>query len=297
MGGVEQWWASGERVTIDLGGTPRGVFVQRVGDGPAMTLLHGYPSSSHDWAKIAPALAARHCLLMPDFLGFGASDKPVQHDYSLHEQADLVEAIWRLDGITETVIVAHDYAVSVTQELLARRAEGSLGVDLTAVHLLNGGLYPDLHRPQPIQEALLDPEQGPKIGQFITQEVFVAAMAPTFAEGFDALADSNDVWTANSRADGQLIAHRLIRYILDRARHTERWVAALQSTDVPLSFIWGMLDPVSGAHMAQRIRERLPAAAFTTLDDVSHWPALEAPDRVVAALLDGAQARRLTERP
>jgi pimeloyl-ACP methyl ester carboxylesterase len=46
-----------------------------------------------------------------------------------------------------------------------------------------------------------------------------------------------------------------------------------------------MLDPVSGAHMAERIRERLPAAPFTALEDVAHWPPLEAPERVAAALL------------
>src|SRR5438105_15957794 len=103
-----------------------------MGRGPAMTLLHGFPSSSHDWAKVAPALAERHALLMPDFLGFGASDKPAEHDYSLHEQADLVEALWAREGIEATVLVVHDYAVSVGQELLARRAEGALAVDLTA---------------------------------------------------------------------------------------------------------------------------------------------------------------------
>jgi pimeloyl-ACP methyl ester carboxylesterase len=37
--------------------------------------------------------------------------------------------------------------------------------------------------------------------------------------------------------------------------------------------------------MAQRIRERLPDAPFVALEDVSHWPALEAPERVTAALL------------
>jgi pimeloyl-ACP methyl ester carboxylesterase len=47
-----------------------------------------------------------------------------------------------------------------------------------------------------------------------------------------------------------------------------------------------MLDPVSGAHMAEHIRERLPDAPITALDDVSHWPLLEAPDRVAAAILD-----------
>jgi pimeloyl-ACP methyl ester carboxylesterase len=50
--------------------------------------------------------------------------------------------------------------------------------------------------------------------------------------------------------------------------------------------VWGMLDPVSGAHMAERIRERLPDAPFTALEDVGHWPALEADRRVAGAVLD-----------
>jgi pimeloyl-ACP methyl ester carboxylesterase len=250
-----------------------------------MTLLHGFPSSSHDWAKLAPSLAQAHALLLLDFLGFGASEKPAAHEYSLHEQADIVEAAWAHEGIASTAVVAHDYAVSVTQELLARRADGRLAVDLARVHLLNGGLYPDLHRPQPTQTALLDPEQGPHIGALLTEELFVQALRPTFAEGFDAAADSADMWQATSRNGGQRIAHLLIRYIRDRERHGTRWVAALEHTDVPLAFVWGMLDPISGAHMAERIRRRLPRAPLCPLGDVAHWPSLEAPERVAAALL------------
>jgi len=287
VSGLAEWWSSGERVSLELGGTERGVFVRRVGAGPSMTLLHGYPSSSYDWAKVAPALGERHSLLLPDFLGFGDSDKPADHDYSLHEQADLVEALWAREGVASTVVVAHDYAVSVAQELLARRADGALGVDLATVHFLNGGLYPDVHRPQPVQTALLDPEQGPQISANLNGEVFAAALQPTFAEGFDAAADSADIWQATSRRDGQLIAHRLIRYITDRERNAERWVGALETTDVPVAFVWGMLDPVSGAHMAERIRERLPDAPLAALEDVGHWPPLEAPERVANALLAG----------
>ena len=181
MSGIQDWWSDGERV--ELGADGRHLFVRRMGAGPSMTLLHGFPSSSHDWAKVAPALAERHSLLMPDFLGFGASDKPPEHDYSLHEQADLVEALWARDGVTATIVVAHDYAVSVAQELLARRADGALSVDLQAVHLLNGGLYPDVHRPQPIQLALLDREQGPQISALATEELFVAGTADHVRRG------------------------------------------------------------------------------------------------------------------
>jgi pimeloyl-ACP methyl ester carboxylesterase len=284
---IERWWSEGERVPIALGGVERSVFVRRFGAGPAMTLLHGFPSSSYDWAKIVPVLSERRSLLLLDFLGFGASDKPRDHEYSLHEQADLVEAIFEREGIAETVLVAHDYAVSVAQELLARRAEGRLETQLRAVRLLNGGLYPDLHRRQPTQELLLDPEQGPRVGEQMDEQLFVQGLRPTFADDYDAGADSAAMWRAMEREGGQRIVHLLARYMVDREHHEARWVAALDRADVPLSFIWGMLDPVSGAHMAQRIAERLPEAPLLALGHVAHWPQLEDPRRVADALLAG----------
>ncbi len=288
MSGIYQWWSDGEQVKVRLGDEDRAIFLRRTGVGQAMTLLHGFPSSSYDWARVLPMLGGQHELLLLDFLGFGASEKPADHDYSIHEQADLVEALWAREGIASTALVVHDFAVSVTQELLARRAEGALAVDLVAVHLLNGGLYPDVYRPQPGQLALLDVDQGPLISAQITEELWSAGLRPTFAEGFDASTDLADIWQGMSREDGQLIVHRLIQYMNDRTVNSERWVGALESTDVPLSFVWGMLDPISGAHMADRIRERLPDAPFTVLDDIGHWPALEAPGRVVEALLQSS---------
>jgi pimeloyl-ACP methyl ester carboxylesterase len=285
VSGIEGWWSEGELVDVALGGVERSIFTRRVGSGSEMTLLHGFPSSSYDWARVLPRLAERHTLLLFDFLGFGASEKPADHDYSIHEQADLVEAMWAREGIVTTTVVAHDMAVSVMQELLARRAAGDLAVDLEAVHLLNGGLYPDVYRPQPGQRALLDPDQGPQFSAQITEELWTMSLAPTFADDFDAAGDSADIWRAMSREDGHRITHRLIRYMVDREVNGERWVGALERTDVPLSLVWGMLDPISGAHMAARIRERLPAAPLLALEDVGHWPALEAPDRVVAAVL------------
>ncbi len=283
---LADWWQSGSREAVVLSGAARQIFVMQVGSGPDVTLLHGFPSSSHDWAKVAPALADGHAVLAPDFLGFGASEKPREHEYSLSEQADLIESLWGQAGIDSTAIVAHDYGVSVAQELLARRAEGALRVDITAVAFLNGGIYPGLHRPEPSQLALLDPERGPAISAAIDEAVFSMALAPTFAEDFDAAEDTATIWQSISRDDGQRIMHMLIHYMPDRERHAERWTGALEQTDVPRSFVWGMLDPVSGAHMAERIRERLPGAPILALEDVGHWPQLEAPEPVAAALLD-----------
>ena len=284
---IEQWWRDGAQLELALNGSERHIFVRRWRNAaPHMTLLHGFPSSSHDWAKVAPALAERFELLAPDFLGFGASDKPPDYAYSLGEQADLVEAVWETEGVTATTVVAHDYAVSVTQELLARRTECTLSTEIERVHFLNGGLYPDVHRPRPIQTALLDPKQGPQISANLSEELFVAGLAQTFAPDYDSTADAVHVWHSLRRDDGYKSLHLLIRYMTDRKRNEARWVGALERTDVPLAFVWGMLDPVSGVHMAQRIRERLPQAPFTALEDVGHWPPLEAPARVAAAILN-----------
>lgn len=247
-----------------------------------MTLLHGLPSSSHEWHKVTAALARVHRLLVPDLLGFGASAKPPDHRYSLFEQADLVEALWRRQGVASTVLVAHDYAATVAQELLARHADGRLDVALERVHLSNAGLYPELHRPEPIQTALLDPEQGPRIVAQMTEEQWLAALRPTFAPHYDATQDSRDIW--REMTHGGNVLHKLMQYMPDRRKHAKRWVGALEATEVPLSFVWGMLDPISGAHMAERIRERRPDAPFIALDNVAHWPVLEAPDRVLDTL-------------
>jgi pimeloyl-ACP methyl ester carboxylesterase len=285
MSTIHKWWQAGEQAELLTRGAERHIFIRRFhSSAEPMTLLHGFPSSGHDYAKVAPRLAERYSLLIPDFLGFGASDKPPQHEYSITEQADLVQELWEVEGIEATTVVAHDYAVSVAQELLARRAENTLDTDLHAITFMNGGLYPELHRPQPVQTALLDPQTGPKISAAMNEELFVAGLQPTFAPGYDAREDSREIWRSMERDDGQRNSHLLIRYITDRQRHQARWVDALEQADVPLSFVWGMLDPVSGAHMAERIRERLPDAPFTELPDVGHWPPLEAPDRVVAAI-------------
>ena len=281
---IERWWAEGELVRVPVAGAQRAIFLRRAGAGATLTLLHGFPSSSHDWEALLPALARRHRVLALDFLGFGASEKPPEHDYSIAEQADVVQAVWAHERVDATALLVHDYAVTVAQELLARRAEGALRTELASLRFLNGGLYADVYRPLPGQLALLDPELGPKISAQLNREAFVEGLRATFAEGFDSTGAREQMWEAMSRAQGQLSIHRLIRYMSERQQHAERWQRALESADVPLAFVWGMLDPISGAHMAQRIRERLPRAPLTALERVSHWPMLEAPERVSEAI-------------
>lgn len=87
-----------------------------------------------------------------------------------------------------------------------------------------------------------------------------------------------------SREDGQQLAADLMHYVADRARHGSGWVAALETTPLPLSFVWGLQDPVSGAHVLDEVHRRLPHARTHPLADVGHWPPLEAPAEVARAV-------------
>ena len=91
-------------------------------DGKPVTLFHGFPASSFDWANVVPELAGSgYRVTTLDLLGYGSSDKPHPYPYTLMEQASLVPAVWGDLGIDGTALVAHDYGVSVAQELTLRR--------------------------------------------------------------------------------------------------------------------------------------------------------------------------------
>ena len=280
------WWAAGGSLEVACstgGGGPHRVFTRVQGEGPWLTVLHGFPTSSLDFAGVVARLAAERRLLCLDFIGFGESDRPLDHLYSIEEQADAVEAVWAAHGVTATGVLAHDYGDSVAQELLWRSSQGRGTARLDFLVLANGGIYPDLHRPQPAQLALLDPEQGPALAAAIDGAGFAAVLEPTFAPGrMPDPAGLGRLWQAQARGGGTANLHLLIRYIDDRRRRERDWVGALEGADLPLGFVWGMLDPISGAHIAERILERFPAATIRRLDGVGHWPPLEAPDEVAS---------------
>ena len=282
----DSWFESGERLPVGLGGRSFEIFCRVSGSGPWLTLLHGFPTSSWDWAKVAPTLEQSFQLLCFDFLGFGDSDKPRRHRYSIAEQADVTEALWRHFGIGETVLVGHDYGATVAQELLARERSAAR---ISGVILLNAAVYVRLARPLVIQSLLANRVTGPLAARAVRERVFRRSFASIFsAQHPIGAAELREHWQVLQRRGGSAqLSHRLSHYMTDRKRYAARWEAALETERVPLRFIWGMADPRSGAHIAREIRRRLPAARLVALDDVGHYPQLEVPELVAHEITSG----------
>jgi pimeloyl-ACP methyl ester carboxylesterase len=277
------WWEDGGRIPGPGG---HRIFVRDAGvvnDAAPLTFLHGFPTSSLDWAGMFDRLSTERRLLALDFLGFGNSDKPKPHRYSLLEQADAVEAAWRHLGYERTAIVAHDYGVSVAQELLARRDDGDLPVEITSAAFLNGGMIPSLHRPIAVQRLLAHRFTGPVLSRLTSERTFRAGLRKVIARPV-ADAELHEHWVALVNRGGRDLSHALLAYIEERRRYARRWEEAIARADVPLRFVWGPLDPVSGAHMLAELRLRRPDAVVAELAGVGHYPQLEDPEAVVREL-------------
>lgn len=251
---------------------------------PALVMIHGFPTSSWDFARIWRPLASQFRLLACDLLGFGFSSKPWRHDYAIAEQADIVEAVAASHDLAEYHLLAHDYGDTVAQELLARDAARP-HPRLRSVCFLNGGLFPETHRPRAIQNLLRGP-LGPLLWPLVGRGAFGRALAATFGRHSQPQASELDAfWEALCTNRGRRVVPRLLRYIDERAANRARWVGALQQARCPLTLICGSDDPVSGAHMAARYRELVPASAVVELPGIGHYPQVEAADAVVANYL------------
>ncbi|WP_095011312.1 alpha/beta fold hydrolase [Tsuneonella mangrovi] len=278
---IAEWRADAKHFTFD----GQQIAYWTGGSGKPLLLVHGYPTASWDWHKVWSTLGEQHSLIAPDMIGFGLSDKP-RSGYSIHRQADMHLTLLDHLGITEFDALVHDYGVSVGQELLARRKEGTGAQGLEQVVFLNGGLFPDQHRPRPIQKLGISPV-GFLLGWTINREKFGKGFSEMFGPNTQPSAQELDeFWALISHNRGNRIMHKLLHYIADRREHAERWFDALRSAQGDIGLINGALDPVSGRHAYEAWRERLPDARHHLIPNVGHYPQVEDPQTVARVALE-----------
>src|ERR1700722_5303181 len=229
-------------------------------NAPVLLLIHGFPTASWDYDQIWPVLTKKYRVLALDMLGFGFSSKPRRLDYRISEQADIQQALLRRSGVREYHFLAHDYGVSVGQELVARDLEGSVPTKLRSACFLNGGLFPETHHRIFLQSLLLS-RIGWLLSLLATKNTWAKNMRAVFGPKYPPTpAFIDGLWELLRYNHGNRITHKLIKYIPDRIEHRDRWVAAIQRQDIPIRLIDGVVDPISGGHMARHYRELVPNA-------------------------------------
>ena len=169
-GGYFTWTSTLE---ANQGFGPLNIFYACLGDPakPALLLVHGYPTSSYDFATLAEQLTADYYICVLDTPGYGFSDKPRgRYAYSLFDDARLVDHFIRnVANLNHLTLLTHDKGNSVGLALLQiYQAYADKPYTLDHHILTNGNVYLPLAQLTVAQRLLLHPITGPLLSSLVT---------------------------------------------------------------------------------------------------------------------------------
>lgn len=102
------WTASQEETTVDIDGHDLSLAYRDAGSGEPLLFLHGIPTWSFLWRQIAPPLESTFRTIVPDFVGYGNSDRRDSFDRSIRAQEQALAGLLEQLGIDECHLVGHD---------------------------------------------------------------------------------------------------------------------------------------------------------------------------------------------
>jgi len=107
-------------------------------DAPVVLLIHGFPSSSHQFRELMPVLAVKYRVLAPDYPGLGFTEIPESRKYEF-TTANLVQTLEAfLDAleVKSFAIYLHDFGAPLGLRLAMKRPNA-----ITAYIVQNGNIY------------------------------------------------------------------------------------------------------------------------------------------------------------
>ena len=290
-----EWKTGGEMQTVLSGSFE--IFCRQIGNPNAdsnktVLLLHGFPESSYSYHRVIDGLIPFFDrIVLFDFLGFGLSDKPINHHYNIFEQAQIALDVWQSYGIKGGHLIAHDMGDTVTNELmfLANTGIGNWFSDgFQSVTFTNGGMIIELSKLRILQKLTLNPILGPVLSKLSSYKAFKQQV--NSANGNKSLVESEIeiMWSAFRSGNGKIIGHRLIQYINDRYRYqNSRWLPALKETSIPIHLCWGELDSVAPIAIAEKLNnDTCPNSHFTRMSETGHFCQLDNPEKWIESVLN-----------
>jgi pimeloyl-ACP methyl ester carboxylesterase len=264
------------------------VFYREAGDPdrPTVVLLHGFPTSSHMFRTLIPALADEFHLLAPDHLGFGRSAAPAADRFGYSFEAltsvtrDLLDGL----GVDRFALYVHDYGAPIGLRL-ASEAPGRV----TALVTQSGNAYREGFTP--FWDVLFAHAKDREANEAQVRDLLrVDATRWQYTHGvpadrLDRIAP--DAWLLDQagldrpgNAEIQLQLFWDYQFNLDAYPHFQRY---LRDHRPPTLVTWGRNDEIFGAAGAEAYARDLPDAEIHLLD-TGHF-ALETHGEEIATLM------------
>ena len=273
------------------------VFYREAGprDAPAVLLLHGFPSSSHMYRRLIPALADRYHVVAPDYPGFGYSDfpDPRRYAYSFDSYARLVKRLTEQLGVTRYSIYIQDYGAPVGLRLALLAPER-----ISALIVQNGNAYEQgLSREwEPLQAYWREPTSThrERLGEWLSDEGIRAQYTAGLREDQLELLEP-DTWTLDrallARAGNRNLQLDLFADYQTNVALYPRFQAFFREHRPPTLIVWGQRDPFFTLAGARAYLRDLPDAELHLLD-AGHF-ALETHGAEIATVIRDFLRRHL----
>jgi pimeloyl-ACP methyl ester carboxylesterase len=263
--------------TREANASSSGLAYRRQGVGHTVVMLHGIPGGAASWRAVTESLPTTLDVVVPDLLGFGASDRP-RHIDDLHARAQATALARLLDEleIPTASVIGHDFGGPVALEL-ARQRPGLVA----ALGLLATNAFTDTPIPFPLSMVTL-PIVGPIAGRLVFSTPSLRMMLRR-GVGIDTPPPGHACYLgdrAQRRAIATIFAGSLSR-LAELYEPVERQLTQL---DIPVYVGWGDRDPFFDIAHGQRTAQ----AAHTELRvyaGAGHFLPHERPTEVAADIL------------
>lgn len=248
-----------------------------IGDGQPLVLVHGTPFSSQVWRKIAPLLARRRRVYYFDLLGYGESWKAPGQDVSLGVQNRVLAALVREWDLDAPEVLCHDFG----------------GATALRAHYLDGLRYRRLTLVDPVAVA---PWGSPFVTHVRRHEAAFAglpayahdALLRAYLQGAAAAPLSEEAFDTYMRPwqgeAGQAAFYRQIAQ-MDQ-RYTDEVEPAYAPMDCPVDILWGERDEWIPLQRGRKLAASLTGGALIPVPGAGHLVQEDAPEAIVAAMLD-----------
>lgn len=275
------------------------IFYREAGpaDAPTILLLHGFPTSSHMFRNLIPALSDRYHLVAPDYPGFGNSAQPslTDFEYSFDNLARLMEAFVDQMGIESYSLYLMDYGAPIGFRLAARHPQR-----VQSLIVQNGNAYKEGLREfwDPIRTYWKDrsEQNAQPLAGFISPE----GVRWQYTHGVrNEEFISPDNWNVDlrhlTREGNAEIQLALFYDYQSNVPHYPAWQAYFRKHQPPTLIVWGKNDYIFPAEGAHPYKSDLNNLEFHLLD-TGHF-ALEEDGPVIAGLMRSFLARQVAGAP
>jgi pimeloyl-ACP methyl ester carboxylesterase len=266
------------------------VFYREAGDSskPTIVLLHGFPSSSHQFHDLIPLLADRFHVIAPDYPGMGFSDAPdpIVLRPTFEDVAMVIDAFVTQRAPGPLILYLHDIGGPIGMRIATAHPERIAGLIFQNFTISVEGWNPERLK---VYERLGGPETPEKLAeteQFATVErdMFLHKKGARQPEALNPDNWAIDAYTFSIAAN-RVFMSRLFMNLATNIQHYPQWTAYLKDRQPKTLIVWGRNDPLMLPAAAEFVKQVVPAADLRYFD-ASHFALDENADAIAQAIIE-----------